>query len=106
MNRKKASGMGINDIEKIKRYFASQPVVKAWLFGSYARGEEREDSDIDILVSFDDKAKVSLLRHAGMLCDLEDLLNRPVDLVNELSLYPEVRETVNTDKILIYERGA
>ena len=98
--------MGINDIEKIKCYFANQPVVKAWLFGSYARGEEREDSDIDILVSFDDKAKVSLLRHAGMLCDLEDLLNRPVDLVNELSLYPEVRETVNTDRILIYERGA
>ena len=98
--------MGINDIEKIKRYFALQPVVKAWLFGSYARGEENNHSDIDILVSFDENAKVSLLRHAGMLCDLEDLLERPVDLVNELSLYPEVRETVNHDKILIYERGA
>ena len=98
--------MGIIDIEKIKCYFASQPVVKAWLFGSYARGEENEGSDIDILVSFDDHAKVSLLRHAGMLCDLEDLLNCPVDLVNELSLYPEVRESVNHDKILIYERGS
>lgn len=98
--------MGINDIEKIKRYFAEQPVVKAWLFGSFARGEEKEGSDVDILVSFDDKANVSLLRHAGMLCDLEDILKRPVDLVNELSLYPEVRETVNHDKILIYERGA
>ena len=98
--------MGLNDIEKIKRYFAEQPVVKAWLFGSFARGEEREDSDVDILVSFDEKAKVSLLRHAGMLCDLEDLLQRPVDLVNELSLYPEVRDSVNDDKILIYERGA
>ena len=98
--------MGIIDIDKIKHYFADQPVVKAWLFGSYARGEEKEDSDVDILVSFDDKAKVSLLRHAGMLCDLEDILNLPVDLVNELSLYPEVREAVNHDKILIYERGA
>ena len=98
--------MGINDIEKIKRYFAGQPVVKAWLFGSFARGEERENSDVDILVSFDDKAKVSLMRHAGMLCDLEDILQRPVDLVNELSLYPEVRDAVNNDKILIYERGA
>ncbi|MDE6637328.1 MAG: nucleotidyltransferase domain-containing protein [Muribaculaceae bacterium] len=98
--------MGINDIEKIKRYFANQPVVKAWLFGSFARGEEREDSDVDILVSFDDKANVSLLRHAGMLCDLEDLLMRRVDLVNEHSLYPEVRDVVNNDKILIYERDA
>lgn len=96
---------GIIDIEKLKRYFSSQPVVKAWLFGSFARGEEREDSDVDILVSFDEKARVSLLRHAGMLCDLEDILKRPVDLVNELSLYPEVMETVSHDKILIYERS-
>ena len=98
--------MEIIDIDKIKRYFTNQPVVKAWIFGSFARGEEREDSDIDILVLFDDKAQVSLLRHAGMLCDLEDILNRPVDLVNELSLYPEVRESVDNDKILIYERSA
>lgn len=98
--------MGILDIEKIKHYLSSQPVVRAWLFGSFARGEQREDSDVDILVAFDDKAKVSLLRHAGILCDLEDILRRPVDLVNELSLYPEVRESVNHDKILIYERDA
>lgn len=98
--------MGIIDIEKIKRYFANQPVVKAWLFGSFARGESKDDSDVDILVSFDEKEEVSLLRHAGMLCDLEDILKRPVDLVNELSLYPEVRSTINNDKILIYERGA
>ena len=94
------------DIDKIKRYLSSQPVVKAWLVGSFARGEQREDSDVDILVSFDDNASISLLHHAGMLCDLEDLLQRPVDLVNESSLYPEVRETFNKDKILIYERGA
>ena len=98
--------MGMIDIEKIKRYLSSQPVVKAWLFGSFARGEEREDSDVDILVSFDDNAHVSLLKHAGMMCDLEDILRRPVDLINELSLYPEVRKTVDHDKILIYERSA
>lgn len=98
--------MGLIDLDKIKRYLSGQPVVKAWLFGSFARGENRDDSDVDILVSFDDKANVSLLRHAGMLCDLEDLLQRPVDLVNESSLYPEVRETVNHDRILIYERDA
>lgn len=33
----------------IAEYFKTQPVLKAWLFGSYARGEEREDSDVDIL---------------------------------------------------------
>ena len=94
--------MGINDIEKIKCYFANQPVVKAWLFGSYARGEEREDSDIDILVSFDEG--VGLFKHASILSDLEDLLKRSVDLVSEGSLFPWVKESVDKDKILIYER--
>ncbi len=56
--------MGIIDIEKIKRYLSGQPVVKAWLFGSFARGEQREDSDVDILVSFDDRESIAPCRYA------------------------------------------
>lgn len=93
-------------LNKLKDFFSTQPVEKAWLFGSYSRGEETEDSDIDILVSFDKNAKISLLRHAAMIVDLEDLLRCPVDLVNEKSLFPEVRKEVELDKILIYERKA
>lgn len=93
-------------LNKLKDFFSTQPVEKAWLFGSYSRGEETENSDIDILVSFDKNAKISLLRHAAMLVDLEDLLRCPVDLVNEKSLFPEVRKEVELDKILIYERNA
>ena len=48
-------------IDKIVRYFATQPVVKAWVFGSYAREEAHSGSDIDILVVFDKEAKVSLM---------------------------------------------
>lgn len=36
--------------QKIAEYFKTQPVLKAWLFGSYSRGEERPDSDVDIHV--------------------------------------------------------
>ncbi len=93
-------------IEAIQKYFSATPVEKAWLFGSYARGDENEESDVDLLVSFDKEAKVSLLNRAAMMCDLEDMLRRPVDLVNELSLYPEVRKEIDNDKILIYERSA
>jgi len=42
---------------------------------------------------------------AGMICDLEDLLHRPVDLVVEGTLLPFASESANRDKILIYERG-
>jgi hypothetical protein len=42
--------MSTEMLETIREYFKTQPVLKAWLFGSFARGEETEDSDVDILV--------------------------------------------------------
>lgn len=92
------------DLDIIRNYFASQPVIRAWLFGSCARGEDSAGSDVDILVSFDKSARVGLLRHAEIMLGLEDLLHRSVDLVSEGSLYPEVRRQVDIDKVLIYER--
>ena len=91
-------------IKTISDYFKTQPVLKAWLFGSYARGEENANSDIDILVTFDDNAKVSLLKHAIMADDLEKILGRPVDLVTDGTLLPFAVNSVSHDKQLIYER--
>lgn len=91
-------------IPSIQKYFATQPINKAWLFGSYSRGEESEQSDIDILVSFDENAKISLFKYADIICQLEKLLNQKVDLVEEGALLPFAQETANKDKILIYER--
>ena len=48
-------------IQLIADYFKTQPVLKAWIFGSFARGEETEDSDLDILVEYDKNARISLL---------------------------------------------
>lgn len=95
-----------SDITKqISDYFATQPVLKAWVFGSFARGEERPDSDIDLLVKFDrEHAKVGLLKYAAIMIDLEKILNRTVDLVEEGALLPWAEKTANQDKKLIYER--
>ena len=93
-------------IQTIADYFKTQPVLKAWLFGSFARGEETPLSDVDILVEFDDEARVSLLKHAAMICDLEDLLDRSVDLVEDGMLLPFAVESANQDKKLIYERAS
>ena len=87
----------------IADYFKSQPIQRAWLFGSFARGEETPLSDVDILVQFDEGG-VSLLKHAAMICELEKILDRQVDIVPEKMLRPRVRESVNQDRILIYER--
>lgn len=93
------------NLDILKKFFSKEPIVKAWLFGSFARGEERADSDVDILVQFDRDAKVGLLRHADILLRLEQLLHRKVDLVPENSIYPELRQSINSSRILIYERN-
>lgn len=88
----------------IQKYLATQPVTKAWLFGSYSRGEETPESDVDILVALDKDAHVGLMTFAGMYVDLKELLNKEIDLVEDGTLLPYAADTANKDKILIYER--
>ncbi len=92
----------MNDM--IANYFKTQPIQRAWIFGSFARGEETQLSDVDLLVQYDENARISLLKHAAMICELEKLLDRPVDIVEDGTLRPRVKESVNRDRRLIYER--
>lgn len=98
--------MNTNQIQKaIADYFRTQPVLKAWIFGSFARGEETPTSDIDILFVPDYSGKpFTLFTHGGMYMDLKELLGREVDLVVEGTLRPYAEESANRDKKLIYER--
>jgi len=91
-------------IDKIGKYFATQPVVKAWVFGSFSRGEETPSSDVDIIVKLDRSQPIGL-KFFGMCEDLKDLLGRDVDLVTEESLTPFARAAADRDKILVYERA-
>ena len=93
-------------IKTIQEYFKTQPVLKAWLFGSYARGEETPESDVDILVVYDDSKPVGLMKIVNMYVNLKKLLNREVDLVEEGTLLPFAVESANRDKKLIYERAS
>ena len=92
--------------DAIASYFKTQPILKAWVFGSYARGEETPLSDIDLLVVYDDKVGVILLKHAQMMVDLETILNRSVEIIEDGTLMPFAVESANRDKILIYERAS
>jgi len=89
--------------DTLANYFKTQPVLKAWLFGSFARGEETPDSDVDILVVLDYSQSIGL-KFFGMYEDLKELLNRNVDLVTEPSLASFARESVERDRQPIYER--
>ena len=90
--------------QTIKEYFKNQPVDKAWVFGSFSRGEERAESDVDIMVSLIPCTRLGL-RFFAMNLELEQLLNRRVDLVIEGDLLPFAEESVNRDKVLVYARA-
>ena len=93
-------------IQQIAEYFKTQPVLKAWVFGSVARGEERPDSDVDLLILPDKSQHFSLFTLSGMYEDLKEILGREVDLITDGGLMSFARESAEHDKILIYERAA
>lgn len=88
----------------VQRYLSGTAVTRAWVFGSFARGEETPTSDLDLLVDYDESARVSLLTIIRYKLDMEKLLGRDVDLVTNGSLRPFAIESANRDKYLIYER--
>lgn len=89
-------------IDMIREYFKTQPVLRAWLFGSFARGEETPDSDIDILVDLDYSKPIGL-EFIQMQLDLMELLRKPIDLVSSRGLSKYIKPFVDKDKVLLYE---
>ncbi|MBC8154470.1 MAG: nucleotidyltransferase family protein [Bacteroidetes bacterium] len=87
----------------VSQYLNTQPVKRAYLFGSRARGEATPLSDVDILVELE--TAVTLFDFVRMQLQLEDLLQVPVDLVSANGLSSFIQPNVDRDKILIYEKG-
>lgn len=96
--------MRIDLFSATQKYLASIPVTRAWVFGSFARGEETPDSDLDILVDYDESAKVSLLDIVGYQIGLEKIIGRQVDFIQNGSLKPFAVPSAEREKYLIYER--
>lgn len=91
-------------IEKIRKYFSDKPISKVYLFGSYARGEERRGSDVDLLVELEPTNNLDLFDWLRMVYELEKKMKKRVDMVDEIGLSKYVRPFVEKDKILIYEK--
>ena len=73
---------------------------RIFLFGSYARGDMTDSSDIDLRI---DKGSIRGLALAGLLVDLEDALGLPVDLIPTTSLDTRFLESIHPDEVLLYE---
>jgi predicted nucleotidyltransferase len=80
-----------------------QYVVKAELFGSLVRGDFHSDSDVDLLVTYDE-TRPKGFKFFSIFGDLEKSVGRKFDIVEEYLLYDFVRENINQSRELIYER--
>lgn len=74
-------------------------ILRLSLFGSTARGDDRPDSDIDLLAAFDDNRRISLLDVVGMQEQISRMLGRTVELVEEGTLKPRVQKNVEAEAV-------
>lgn len=77
-------------------------VAHAALFGSRARGDDRPDSDTDILIELDPAAQLTLFDYAGLKEDIASLFDGPVDVVNRDALKPYVKPAATADAIYAF----
>jgi len=77
-------------------------VLHAALFGSRARGDNRPDSDIDILIEIDAAADIDLWGYAGLKRRIAELFEGPVDVVNRDGLKPYIRPAATTEAIYAF----
>ena len=93
-------------VKKASDYFKNQnKVKKAWLFGSYARGDHDIDSDIDIIVHVPAKKSFTLFDLAEIKHQLEKLIPGKIDVVMQNAVTPEILKRITPELILIYEKS-
>lgn len=97
MNEKSTSAV----FEKVVSILAAHGVKRVSIFGSYARGEQNPESDLDIVVEF--SGRKSLLDVVGIEQELSDALGIKVDLLTEKSISPYLIDRVKKEMMVIYE---
>ena len=101
----------VDEIRDIVTPIAKKYQLKAvYLFGSYARGDATESSDIDLLMDTSDTPVKTLFDLGALYCDLEDALQKPIDLITVNSLLQTIqipselsfREAVQRERMVLY----
>ena len=90
-------------IRKLREYLMDKPVLKAYVFGSYARGDADEGSDLDLLLDLDYSHHIGLL-FFRMKSEIEEILQAEVDVATQDSISRHIMHVVDREKVLIYEK--
>ena len=95
--------MSIKEIKnKLNPILKKNGVKKAAIFGSYARGDQKNKSDIDIWIELDDEK--SLFDLIGLQLELEKKIRKKVDLGEYCTIRPRIKENILKEQVLIYEK--
>ncbi len=89
-------------VKIVQSVLTEEPITKAWLFGSYARGQENADSDLDLLVEMAPN-HLTMLGFLKIQTRLEKATDMTVDLIEYKCLEDFARQSAEKEKILIYE---
>jgi len=91
------------EIEKIKKKIVpilkKNKVVRAGIFGSYARGENKKNSDVDILIK--PTEKMSLFDFVGIKLEIEDRLGNKIDLVSYRAIHPKLKKQILKEEVRV-----
>ncbi|MDQ6845559.1 MAG: nucleotidyltransferase domain-containing protein [Bacteroidota bacterium] len=87
----------------VQEYFKDKPVNKVYLFGSYARGDADERSDVDLLVELDYSKKISWGYYLWQN-EISDIIKWPVHLASQEELHDFINSFVSKEKELLYEK--
>ena len=94
-----------SDISKIKakivKILKEHDIVRAGVFGSYARGEQNKNSDIDILIQIRNGKKFSLFDLSGLKINLEEKLGKKVDINTYRALHPKLKSRILNEEMRI-----
>lgn len=89
----------LDTLRKAEAELRAKGIAHAGVFGSTARGEQRPDSDVDIIIDFEPSARISLFDYAGIREDIAELFDGSVDVVDQRGLKPHLRENVERDLV-------
>lgn len=97
-------------IEEIKKkavpILKKYPIKRAGIFGSYTRGKQKNNSDIDMLVELDESSSLTFFEYLGIESQLEQILGKKVDLVQYKKIRPELQSYILPHEIRIYEKNS
>ena len=97
--------LSINELkEKTLSIFQAYPVIKAIIFGSYAKNEATNESDIDLYIDTDGKLKG--LDFVGLLENLIEVLGKDIDLIDKMHIMPDssILQEIENGGIVLYDK--